>query len=79
MASGAAPLTCLDHNSEDELRDSYNQAFHDWAREVRRLSDMSLSASDGGAIGDARKRVSQAEKTYRASRDLLTEEMERAG
>jgi hypothetical protein len=54
------------------LRETYNQAFHHLAQQVRELQSlMSQPATDERAVEEAKRRVEQAQAMYHESRDLL--------
>ncbi len=54
------------------LRETYDQVFHHLAQQVRELQSlMSQPATDERAVEEAKRRVEQAQATYRETRDLL--------
>ncbi len=58
-----------------ELRAAYQLAFDEWAYATTRLQLLLRSNETGGAIADARSRVSATYANYRQSRDLLAAQM----
>jgi hypothetical protein len=58
----------------EELRDAYDEAFERLRREVRLMNSSSPDETPLAA-GDSARRVEQAERAYRQSRDELADFM----
>jgi hypothetical protein len=65
----------FEDNQLNQLREAYDAAFHEWARQCASLQSLADSPANAAAIQEAAARVDGAYRTYRDSRNRLARKM----